>query len=147
MEAAAGIGIAAACVTITARIASLMNDLKTIQAKWKNSQTTVGQLITQLSTLKTASTRLSKWLESNPIDVSSAERENLQTSLFSCLSIVGEIQKHVSKVQEKKFGAIGKAGWLWSESEVKGYKDSLQLHIQSLSFHLQTILLYVEPTH
>ncbi|GAB1319690.1 hypothetical protein MFIFM68171_09900 [Madurella fahalii] len=137
MEAAALIGLITACATVAAKTGTLAADLNTLATKLKNAELTVHHFVAQLSSLRSASTRLAAWLSSHGADsLSEAEIADLQRSLDACHALAGLVKAHVDRIKKGQVGSVfgikAKAKAAWNDEEMKEYRQSLQAQVQAL---------------
>jgi hypothetical protein len=101
MDPVTAIGLVATCTSIITWVATVVSDLHDLRSKLKNADRTVNFFVVHLTTLRNASTRLSEWIEQNPMGkLSVAEQADLHLSFEACDGLVEMIEMHVFKVKK-----------------------------------------------
>lgn len=121
----------------------MIRDIHTLCKKFKDAEHSIQLLIVQVSSIGTASTHISSWLEATLETHAKGANEDLLmqlgTSLDACDSLMKPIHAYVEKVSG---GAKRKTSWKvkmrhsWDEGLVKDYRSMLQVQVQALSLLL-----------
>jgi len=146
MDPASALGLAAACLGIVTKLGVTINTLHNLRGKYKNSDRTISFFIIHLTTLRSASNRLSDWIERSSLTtLSVGEKVDLQQSVDACNALVEMIDLYVSRVGKGSgpFSFGSRVRFLWDEAEIREAREILQLQVQALMFQFQIIQLWV----
>ena len=144
MDPTSALGLAAACLGIVTKLGVTINTLHNLRGKYKNSDRTISFFIIHLTTLRSASNRLSDWIEQSSLTtLSVGEKVDLQQSVDACNALVEMIDLYVSRVGKGSgpFSFGSRVRFLWDEAEIREAREILQLQVQALMFQFQIIQL------
>jgi len=145
MDPVSILGAAASAVTITQLCTEGLNALLLFQKRYKNADLTVRLLITQLSTLRTALSQISEWVESRVHDALTHVLSDLTTSLDGCRFLIETLNDRLSRLEYNRHKALSmrrKAQTIWGEKERSDFLSLLSHNIAALQLLLTAMQWY-----
>ncbi len=145
MDPVSFLGAAASVTTITQLCTEGLNALLRFQKRYKNADLTVRLLITQLSTLRTALSQISEWVESCVHDALTHVLSDLITSLDGCRLLIETLNDRLSRLEHNEHKALSmrrKAQTVWGENERTDFLSLLSHNIAALHLLLTAMQWY-----
>lgn len=136
-----GVGAAAG---IIATITKTVKGLSDLQSKYSEAETSVRQLIRQLTAIKASLIQIRDWTELN-LHGSPREKELVdafQIALEGCQEAMEKMADEVAKlVQDALAGdrRTMRARYVWNEESMKDHQDRLDSQVQALQLLLSAV--------
>lgn len=145
MDPATIIGTLSAAGTIVAAIGNVAHDLSRLRERYREADTTIGLLLTELFAIQGALRYVELWAQHAARDGLIQEElvSYFEVSLEGCRTAVSLLSEKVaalheaSSSQEHNFRA--RARTVWHESALKDHQQHLRSQVQALSILIQTV--------
>jgi hypothetical protein len=120
-----------------------VHSLHVLLKRLDNVDTTVNLLSVQIAAIGCAASKIEKWLASRGSVPYSIEHPELALSLQACATLITRIREHLANTEKKRDRRtfVAKAKFIWSEDEVRAYREALQSQVQVLQLHLTVLQL------
>jgi hypothetical protein len=135
------VALVGSCVKIAGGATTLVTDIHSLGQKYKNVEPAARLLVGQVSAIQIGVQRFSSWLDEHPPALSREDRIVLGRSLEDCDYLITHIHAHVSNITSSSGTPTfrRKARYIWDETTVREYRESLQSQVQALHFSLDVI--------
>ncbi|KAK8047118.1 SH3 domain-containing protein [Apiospora saccharicola] len=155
MDPASIVGLVSACASIGQLLIQIQQTLNSIQEKYKNAKFAITSLLSQLSILETATSRLQAVLAVRQHRGADKNGENLlpqlNQSLVACATSIELLASHVASAKtaldaELTIGRRARARYIFNEEGIAPIREALRDQIQAIHFLLykSTALLDTE---
>ena len=145
MDPVSILGAAASAASIVQMCTESVTSLRQLQKRYKNADLTVRLLITQMSTLKTALSQISEWVEVSVDTCLPHIISDLTTSLDGCKLLIETLNDRVSRLEydkDKVFTMRKRAQTIWGEKERTDFLSLLSHNIAALQLLLTVMQWY-----
>ena len=135
MDPGSILGAAVSVTTVVQMCTESLNWLLRLQNKYKHADTTVRLLVTQLSTLRTALSQVSEWVNSGVHHIPPHIETDLATSLSGCGFLIETLNNHLSRLEYEEYKLLStrkKARVLWGDRERAEFQTLLGHNIAAL---------------
>ena len=145
MDPVSILGAAASAASVVQMCTDSVTSLLRFQTKYKNADLTVRLLITQVSTLRTALSQISEWVEVSVDNCLPHVISDLTMSLDGCRLLIETLNDHLSRLEyntDKAFTMRKKAQTIWGERERTDFLSLLSHNIAALQLLLTAMQWY-----
>ncbi|KAF4982324.1 hypothetical protein FZEAL_2023 [Fusarium zealandicum] len=129
--------------TSSAQVGHLIWKIDQLIASYREADSSIRRLCTQLELFKGTVTELGKWLQRAP-RISHDFEDTLNTSLVSCRGTLVSIESHIKKVTPKAspgLGVKGRAWHVWDEPIVCRWEQMIVNQMQMVDMYIRMLHL------